>query len=93
VRRPSAQSAGRFGSSNALFRLGDELLVRLPRPPGGSATIEKDARWLPQLRPLLPVSAPEIVAVGEPDLGCPERWSIVRWITSQVPPVIDLAAP
>jgi aminoglycoside phosphotransferase (APT) family kinase protein len=80
------------GSSNALFRLGDELLVRLPRQPGGSATIEKEARWLPQIRPLLPVSAPEIVAVGEPGLGYPERWSIVRWITGQVPPVVDLAA-
>ena len=24
------------GSSNALFRLGDDLLVRLPRQPGGA---------------------------------------------------------
>ena len=38
------------GSTNALFRLGDELLVRLPRQPGGSATISKEATWLPLLR-------------------------------------------
>ncbi len=36
---------GYSGSSNALFRLGDELLVRLPRQPGGSTTIDKEARW------------------------------------------------
>jgi len=71
------------GSSNALFRLGDDLLVRLPRQPGGSATIEKEARWLPQLARHLPVAVPEIVAVGPPQLGYPERWSVVRWITSE----------
>src|SRR5664279_4935888 len=60
---------GSSGSSNALFRLGDELLVRLPRQPGGSATIEKEARWSPQIGPLLPVSVPEIVAMGEGSLG------------------------
>jgi aminoglycoside phosphotransferase (APT) family kinase protein len=80
------------GSSNALFRLGDELLVRLPRQPGGSATIEKEARWLPQIGPLLPVSVPEVVAVGEPDLGYPERWSVVRWLDGDVPTVADPAS-
>ena len=80
------------GSSNALFRLGDELLVRLPRQPGGSATIEKEARWLPQIGPLLPVSVPEVVAVGEPDLGYPERWSVVRWLDGDIPTVADPAS-
>lgn len=77
------------GSSNALFRLGSDLLVRLPRQPGGSATINKEARWLPHLRPLLPVSIPEVVAVGEPDLGYPERWSVVHWLDGDVPTAVD----
>lgn len=80
---------GASGSTNALFRLGDELLVRIPRQPGGSATIEKEARWLPQIGPLLPVSVPEIVALGDPGFGYPERWSVVRWIEGEVPPVLD----
>jgi aminoglycoside phosphotransferase (APT) family kinase protein len=79
------------GSSNALFRLGDELLIRLPRQPGGSATIEKEAHWLPQIGPLLPVSVPEVVAVREPDLGYPERWSVVRWLEGDVPMAVDPA--
>lgn len=68
------------GSSNALFRLGDELLVRLPRQPGGSASIEKEARWLPYVAPHLPVDVPQVVAVHDPALGYPERWSVVRWL-------------
>jgi aminoglycoside phosphotransferase (APT) family kinase protein len=77
------------GSSNALFRLGRELLVRLPRQPGGSATMEKEARWLPLIGPRLPASVPEIVALGDPGLGYPERWSVVRWIEGSVPTVVD----
>jgi aminoglycoside phosphotransferase (APT) family kinase protein len=73
------------GSSNALFRLGDDLLVRLPRQPGGSETIEKEQRWLPYVAGSLSVAVPEIVAVGEPGFGYPERWSVVRWLDGEVP--------
>lgn len=72
VRRLSAS-----GSSYVLFRLGDELLARIPRQPGGSATILKEAQWLPYLKDTLPVAVPEIVVVGEPAHGYPENWSVV----------------
>lgn len=75
------------GSDNALFRLGTDLLVRLPRQPGGSRSIEKEARWLPHVATALPVAVPEIVAVGAPGFGYPERWSVVRWIDGSVPDV------
>lgn len=75
------------GSTNALLRLGDELLVRLPRQPGGSSTIDKEARWVGALAGRLPVAVPEVVAVGEPALGYPERWSVVRWIEGRRPAV------
>lgn len=73
------------GSSNALFRLGDGLLVRLPRQPGGTATITKEARWLPYVGPKLPSAVPEVVVVGEPGFGYPEHWSVVRWIEGDTP--------
>lgn len=81
------------GSSNALFRLGQDLLVRLPRQPGGSATIMKEARWLPVLGPSLPVTVPEVVAVFEPDRGYPERWSVARWIDGEHPEVVGPDTP
>jgi aminoglycoside phosphotransferase (APT) family kinase protein len=81
------------GSSNALFRLGQDLLVRLPRQPGGSATIEKEAKWLPVIGPLLPVAVPEVVAVFAPDHDYPEHWSVLRWIDGDHPEVIDPETP
>lgn len=54
---------------------------------GGSATILKEAQWLPYLQNALPVAVPEILAVGEPAHGYPEHWSVVRWIDGEHPTV------
>ena len=48
-------------------------------------TILKEARWLAYLGAALPVAVPEIVALGEPGHGYPERWSVVRWIAGEQP--------
>ncbi len=68
------------GSSNALFRLGNDKLVRLPRQPGGGASIDKEASWLPYVASRVSVEVPEVVGVGEPDLDYPERWAITTWL-------------
>ncbi|MFE7224901.1 aminoglycoside phosphotransferase family protein [Nocardioides sp. NPDC057577] len=73
------------GSTNRLFRLGEEHLVRLPRQPGGSATITQEARRLPGFAANLSVAVPEVAAVGEPGFGYPERWSVVRWLDGEKP--------
>ncbi|MDN4175540.1 aminoglycoside phosphotransferase family protein [Nocardioides sp. SOB77] len=73
------------GSSNTMFRLGRDLVVRLPRQPGGGASITKEARWLPYVAGRLPVAVPEVVGVGEPALGYPERWSVTSWLPGAVP--------
>jgi phosphotransferase family enzyme len=52
-----------FGTDNALYRLGS-MVVRLPRIEWATRDIEKDARWLEQLRPLVPVEIPELLARG-----------------------------
>lgn len=75
------------GSSNVLFRLGHDLLVRLPRQPGGSETIEKEARWLPVIADGLTTAVPDVVAVGEPGFGYPEKWSVTRWLDGHPPEV------
>ena len=73
------------GSTNVLFRLGDDLLVCLPRQPGGSVAIDKERRWLPEIGRHIPVAVPEIIAIGEPAFGFGERWSIVRWLDGELP--------
>ena len=81
------------GSTNALFGLGDDLLVRLPRQPGGSATIRKEATWPRLLAPALPVAVPEVVGVFGPDAGYPEQWAVVRRLAGTHPEVVDPSSP
>lgn len=68
------------GTDNALYRLGDDLVVRMPRVPSAVGQIGKEARWLPRLAPHLPVAIPSILAVGEPGEGYPWSWAIAVWM-------------
>lgn len=73
------------GTDHVLHRLGDELLLRLPRVEWATEQVDTDARWLPLLAPYVPVDLPEQVAMGEPDEGYPWRWSVVRWLPGNSP--------
>ena len=68
------------GTDNALYRLGDELVARLPRLDRCAETLRKELRWLPQLAPGLPLAVPLPVAVGEPAEGFPFPWAIYGWL-------------
>ena len=68
------------GWDNALFRLGDELAVRLPRRAAAASLIVHEQEWLPQLAGDLPLPVPVPVRRGEPGRGYPWRWSVVRWL-------------
>ncbi|MGH3735661.1 MAG: aminoglycoside phosphotransferase family protein [Micromonosporaceae bacterium] len=71
------------GTDNALYRLGDELVVRLPRIHWAVDDVAKEQRWLPALAPYLPVAIPAPVAVGGPGEGYPWQWSVNRWLRGQ----------
>lgn len=77
------------GTDNAIFRLGQALLVRLPRIASAADQITKQHTWLPRLAPHLPLTIPSPVALGEPAAGFPWQWSVYRWIegstAAQVP--------
>ena len=60
-----------WGTDNAIWRLGDDLVVRLPRIAWATGQVSEEATWLPRLAPHLPVAVPEPVAVGEPAEGYP----------------------
>jgi aminoglycoside phosphotransferase (APT) family kinase protein len=72
-----------FGTDNALYRLGDDMVVRLPRRKRTSETLEKERRWLPRLAPLLPFAAPVPLAEGTPAEGYPFAWSVYRWLKGE----------
>ena len=73
------------GTVHALYRLGDDLVVRLPRVDGAAREQVVDRDWVPRLAPYLPLAVPEQVAVGEPDDGYPFSWSVCRWIDGSNP--------
>lgn len=68
------------GWDNALFRLGEDLVVRLPRREVAAPLMVAEQRWLPELtaRLSLPTSAP--LRTGVPGSGYPWHWSVCRWI-------------
>ncbi len=68
------------GTDNALYRLGDDMVVRLPRRQVDRERLEKERRWLPRLAPVLPLAVPVPLAVGEPAEGYPFTWSVYSWL-------------
>ena len=72
------------GWDNRSFRVGEELVARLPSRADYSAQPGKEARWLPHLAPHLGLAIPQPVALGRPAAGYPWPWSIHRWIEGKV---------
>ena len=81
------------GTDNAIYRLGEDMAVRLPRVAGGTGTIDKELRWLPKLAPLLPVAISQPLAKGSPGQGYPWHWSVHRWLAGESVNVERMADP
>lgn len=71
------------GTVNALYRLGDEMVARLPRTDWGVGAVDKELRWLPELS--LPVKTPIPLARGEPGEGYPFVWGVYPWLQGEHP--------
>jgi aminoglycoside phosphotransferase (APT) family kinase protein len=71
------------GTDNALYRLGDDMAVRLPRIRSAVGDVEREHRWLPRLAPFLPLAVPIPLAKGQPGEGYPWHWSIYRWLEGE----------
>ena len=71
------------GTDHAIFRLGADLAVRLPRIAWALGQAEKERVWLPRLAPFLPLAVPEPLAQGQPGAGYPWPWSITRWLPGE----------
>lgn len=72
-----------WGTDNAIWRLGDELVIRLPRIHWATEQVDKEATWLPRLAGYLTVSLPEPMAIGDPAAEYPYRWAIHRWLPGE----------
>jgi aminoglycoside phosphotransferase (APT) family kinase protein len=72
---------GARGWDNQLWRLGDDLAVRLPwATQTADALLRKEHAWLPDLAPHLPLPVPVPQRLGEPSERFPRPWIVTTWV-------------
>jgi aminoglycoside phosphotransferase (APT) family kinase protein len=79
------------GTDNALYRLGDDKVVRLPRIQAAAGQVDKENQWLPRLAPLVTLPIPVPLAKGTPGEGFPWSWSVYRWIEGETAAIERIA--
>jgi aminoglycoside phosphotransferase (APT) family kinase protein len=78
------------GWDNDIYRLGDDLSVRLPRRLAGAVLVLHEQQWLPEVAVGLPLPVPVPIRTGVPGPGYPWAWSVCRWLPGVE---IELAPP
>ena len=68
------------GWGNQMWRLGDELAVRIQRMDADSGHQLKERRWLPLLAPRLPLPIPVPRRNGAPSERFPKIWTVMTWV-------------
>ncbi len=68
------------GWGNQMWRLGDELAVRIQRMDTDPDHQLKERRWLPPLAPRLPLPVPVPVRSGAPSERFPKLWTVMTWV-------------
>ncbi|UYO97632.1 phosphotransferase [Microbacterium sp. M28] len=68
------------GWGNQMWRLGDELAVRIQRMDTDFEHQLKERRWLPLLAPRLPLPIPVPVRNGAPSERFPKIWTVMTWV-------------
>ena len=81
------------GTDNAIYRLGGNMAVRLPRIHWATGQVDKEYCWLPRLAPLLPLAIPVPLAIGEPGEGYPWHWSVCQWLEGENTIIERIADP
>jgi aminoglycoside phosphotransferase (APT) family kinase protein len=80
-----------IGTDNAIYRLGADMCVRLPRIHWAVGQVDKEHEWLRILGPHLPLAIPVPLAKGMPAEGYPWRWSVCRWLEGEVATIERIA--
>jgi aminoglycoside phosphotransferase (APT) family kinase protein len=81
------------GTQHALYRLGEDMVVRLPQVEDADGQARKEFQWLPLLAPCLPLAIPIPLVMGNPADGYPWHWSIYRWFEGDTAATDRIANP
>ncbi|MFB8762276.1 phosphotransferase [Nocardiopsis alba] len=71
------------GWGNQMWRLGEDLAVRMPRMDDAARLQLKERHWLPLLAPRLPLPVPVPVRAGEPSARFPRLWTVMTWVPGE----------
>jgi aminoglycoside phosphotransferase (APT) family kinase protein len=71
------------GWDNQLWRLGEQLAVRLPRTERAPALLDTEQTWLPRLAERLPLPTPTPVRIGTPSSLFEHTWTVARWVEGE----------
>jgi aminoglycoside phosphotransferase (APT) family kinase protein len=80
------------GWDNSVWRLSEQLALRIPRREAGGVNIRHEQRWLPSIARRVSLPIPEPMRIGEPSKDYPWFWSVVRW-TEGVPGACEPLRP
>jgi aminoglycoside phosphotransferase (APT) family kinase protein len=67
------------GTDHALFRLGNDYVIRLPRVDWATRNVDKEFEWVPKLAKFLKISVSEPIFKGKPNDFYPWQWVVSKW--------------
>jgi len=79
------------GWDNCMFRLGDDVAVRVPRRRVAAALLRSEQTWLGRVAGRVDVRVPAPLFAGRPGGGFPWHWSVVPWIAGRAAGIVDRA--
>lgn len=68
------------GHDNRTYRLGDDMLIRMPTAADYALKVPKEQELLPGLAKRLSVSIPAPIKMGKPSAYYPYPFSIYKWL-------------
>lgn len=71
------------GWDNVSYRVGDELVARLPRRAASAGLLANEQAWLAVIAPELPLPIPVPAHVGQPGCDYPFNWSLCPWLPGE----------
>ncbi|GAA3599608.1 hypothetical protein GCM10022223_13820 [Kineosporia mesophila] len=75
---------GARGWDNQVWRLGEDLAVRLPwATDAADELLRKEHTWVPALAPHLPLPVPVPQRLGEPSARFPHPWIVTTWVPGE----------
>ncbi|MFN3866610.1 MAG: phosphotransferase [Demequina sp.] len=80
------------GWDMAMFRLGDDLAVRMPRTSTAVESLEAESTLAARLSEAWTFPFPRVLRRGEPGQGFPWPWSVVAWLEGDIAAEVPLHA-